>query len=457
MKPTTPYKFTTVDALKEELLRRPLDQYILVALKGREPEISAESYERMIDVANDCDATITYSYYRERTADGELESHPVCDYQPGSVRDDFDFGPLVLLNIADILSATDDFNEEDSALPDGGWYAMRLRMSIGNIIAMVPEYLYTVDKDDYRKSGEKQHDYMDPRNADYQKAMEEVLTDHLYEINALIETPPGNINYTENELNEFPVRASVVIPVRNRVGTILDAVKSALSQLTTFPYNVIVVDNGSTDGTSQALATVTDPRLKVISLTGHEGHGIGGCWNIALRSEHCGAFAVQLDSDDLYSDVTTLQRIVDEFLETGAAMVIGSYMMTDFNLRPIPPGLIDHREWTDTNGHNNALRVNGFGAPRAYYTKVVRQILFPDVSYGEDYAVCLRISRDYAVGRIYDPLYLCRRWEGNSDAALSIEATNRNNSYKDFLRSVEIMARMKMNRIIKESPDDQPF
>lgn len=461
----TPYRFTTVDELKDELLRRPFDQFILISLDHREVEISDISFNRMVEVANDCDATLTYSHYRERREDNTIENHPVIDYQPGSVRDDFDFGPIVLLNIADILSASDDFTPADSEAPDGGWYALRLRMSIGNVIAMVPEYLYTVDKKDYRKSGEKQHDYVDPRNRSYQLAMEEVLTDHLYEINALVDEIPQTIPYRElaesGEFRGFPVTASVIIPVRNRVRTVIDAVNSALSQLATFDFNVIVVDNGSTDGTSIALASVSDPRLKVITLSGKEGYGIGGCWNLALRSEHCGVLAVQLDSDDIYSDVTTLQKIVDTFRETDAAMVVGSYLMTDFSLNTIPPGLIDHKEWTAENGANNALRVNGFGAPRAFYTPVARELLFPDVSYGEDYAMCLRISRDYRVARIYEPIYLCRRWEGNSDAALSIEAQNRNNNYKDFLRSVEIIARMKANRekaesIGKEQEPDLP-
>lgn len=440
-------------------MRRPLDQFILVQLDSRKVEITEDSLRRMTEVASDCDATITYCHYRERSIDGTIEPHPVIDYQPGSVRDDFDFGPLVLLNIADILSATDDFDDIDSSSPDGGWYAMRLRMSIGNVIAMLPEYLYTVERIDYRKSGEKQHDYVNPNNADRQKAMEEVLADHLYEINALVEENPLTI---EPNPEKWAHEATVVIPVRNRVRTIGDAVKSALSQLTTFDYNVIVVDNGSTDGTREILDAIDDPRLEVIRLTGDEGYGIGGCWNMALKSENCGQFAVQLDSDDLYSDVMTLQKIVDKFYETNAAMVVGSYMMTDFSLNPIPPGIIAHREWTDENGANNALRVNGFGAPRAYYTPVARDLLFPDVSYGEDYAMCLRISRDYLVGRIYEPIYLCRRWEGNSDAALPIEKVNQHNAYKDFLRSVEIIARMKHNREIQTPADgkdnnDLPF
>lgn len=458
----TPYRFTTVDALKEELIRRPLDQFILVSLDSREIELDDNAFSRMTEVAVDTDATITYSHYREKLEDGSFELHPVIDYQPGSVRDDFNFGPLVLLNIADILSASDDFTPEDSACPDGGWYALRLRMSIGNVIAMIPEYLYTVNKVDYRKSGEKQHDYVNPRNRDYQIAMEEILTDHLYEINALVDEIPIIIDYKidlKANLKVFPVTASVIIPVKDRVRTILDAVNSALSQLCTFDFNVIVVDNGSTDGTSIALASINDPRLKVITLTGKEGHGIGGCWNIAIKSEHCGCFAVQLDSDDLYSDATTLQQIVDTFLATGAAMVVGSYTMTDFDLNIMPPGVIDHREWTIENGANNALRVNGFGAPRAFYTTVARELLFPDVSYGEDYAMCLRVSRDYGVGRIYDSIYLCRRWEGNSDAALSVEQVNKHNAYKDFLRSVEIIARMKRNREMNEklTSDDLPF
>ncbi len=270
---------------------------------------------------------------------------------------------------------------------------------------------------------------------------------HLRDINALVKDPkPAEVG-----ASYFALEASVIIPVRNRVSTIMDAVSSALSQLTDFPFNVIVVDNGSTDGTRQALLSVPDPRLHVILVEEEEGLGIGGCWNKAIESDLCGRFAVQLDSDDIYSGTDTLQRIVDKFYEENCAMVVGSYTLTDFDLNVIPPGLIAHNEWTAENGANNALRINGFGAPRAFYTPIAREILFPNVSYGEDYAMALRISRTWKIGRIYQSIYNCRRWSGNSDAALSVEKTNENNVYKDFLRTIELLAR------IHENMDELPF
>ena len=436
---TVPYEFTTVAALRDEIFRKGLTQYIAVKIGHKEVSYRPADMERMMQIAEVCDATIVYSHYREREADGRLTDHPLIDYQFGSVRDDFDFGSIVLLNTADVLSATEDFEERESAYKDGGWYAMRLRMTLGRVVVCIPEYLYTVEKTDFRHSGEKQHDYVDPRQREYQEEMEECITQHLYEIDALL---PEEKEHPDLNEGLFPVTASVIIPVRNRVKTIGDAVRSALAQEADFQFNVIVVDNGSTDGTSEVLAGISDPRLCVISLDGTEGLGIGGCWNEAVNSQHCGRFAVQLDSDDLYSGTGTLRRIVDKFYEEGCGMVIGSYLMTDAQLRPIPPGIINHREWTDANGANNALRINGFGAPRAFFTPLLRRYPFPNVSDGEDYAVALRLSRDYAVGRIYDPLYLCRRWDGNSDAHLSIETVNRHNEYKDFIRSVELMARM---------------
>lgn len=329
---------------------------------------------------------------------------------------------------------------------DGGWYALRLRLSSTGIFMNIPEYLYIAERIDDRKSGEKQFDYVDPRRRDYQIEMERMLSEHLYEINALVKKEKQTCDFDGIEAEGFPREASIIIPVRNRVKTIGDAVRSALSQKCGFEYNVIVVDNGSTDGTRELLRDVRDTKLRVIELTGNEGLGIGGCWNRALQSPYCGRFAVQLDSDDIYADENTLQAVVDKFRETGAAMVIGSYIITDFGLRPMPPGLIDHREWTDDNGANNALRINGFGAPRAFYTSIARKFLFPNVSYGEDYALALRISREYVVGRIFEPLYFCRRWEGNSDASLSVEQTNANNTYKDFIRSIELYARIRANR-----------
>lgn len=434
-------RFNNVDELRDEIFKNSLEQFILVQLDDKKITFDANYRQRMEEVASDSDASITYSWFREK--DGEnITLHPVNDYQFGSVRDDFDFGSVVLLNAADVLAASEAFSPDESAAPDGGWYALRLRMSIGKTIASIPEYLYTVEKVDFRKSGEKQHDYVNPRNKYYQACMERVFTDFLTDIDALVPLNPIRPNLTEGA---FPVEASVVIPVKNRVRTIKDAVDSALSQRPSFSFNVIVVDNGSTDGTREILESIDDPKLVLLKAEDNEFLGIGGCWNKAILSDYCGRFAIQLDSDDMYSSENVLKLIVKKFYEERAAMVVGSYLMTDFSLNPIPPGVIDHREWTDLNGANNALRINGFGAPRAFYTPVLRTVLFPNVSYGEDYAVALRISREYAVGRIYEPLYCCRRWTGNSDADLSIEKVNRNNEYKDFLRSVEMIARIRAN------------
>lgn len=434
-------QFKNISQLREEIFLNGLDQFIFVKLGNKEVRMYPHSEKRMRELAEICDVPFTYSWYRDVADDGTVTNHPTIDYQLGSMRDDFDFGSIVLLNAADVLNASEDFEKEYDDLPDGGWYALRLRMLTGRGALCINEYLYEQCKTDYRKSGEQQHDYVDPRNADYQKAMEMVCHAHLRDISALVGDPkPADVGSAY-----FAVEASVVIPVRNRVSTVMDAVESALSQLTDFPFNVIVVDNGSTDGTRQALLSVPDPRLHVILVDDEEGLGIGGCWNKAIESERCGRFAVQLDSDDIYSGTDTLQRIVDKFYEENCAMVVGSYTLTDFDLNVIPPGLIAHTEWTAENGANNALRINGFGAPRAFYTPIVRELLFPNVSYGEDYAMALRISRTWKIGRIYESLYNCRRWSGNSDAALPIEKTNENNIYKDFLRTIELLARIHEN------------
>ncbi len=435
-------RFRNVNSLREEIFRSPLEQYVLLQIDDKHIELDANCVQRLTEVASDIDSTFTYCYYRERLDNGSIENHPVNDYQPGSVRDDFDFGSIVLLNAADVLAATEDFTSEDSQQPDGGWYALRLRVTIGRMMAMIPEYLYTVERTDYRLSGAKQHDYVDPRNADYQKAMERTLINHLRDIDALVPEQKENVDY---DAEVFPVEASVIIPVRNRVRTIADAVSSALSQEAPFSFNIIVVDNDSTDGTSEILEATADPRLHVIKVSENEHLGIGGCWNKALLSEYCGRFAVQLDSDDIYESPKTLFTIIEKFRSGNYAMVVGSYTMIDFNGNVIPPGLIDHKEWTDRHGADNALRINGFGAPRAFFTPIARKFLFPNVSYGEDYAMALRISREFAIGRIFESLYLCRRWEGNSDAALSIEKVNANNNYKDCLRSIELLARVKQN------------
>lgn len=434
-------QFTNVSQLKEAIFRNGLEQFVLVKIGHKDVRMYENSEHRMRDLATTCDVPLTYAWYREVDPEGYVTDHPTIDYQMGSLRDDFDFGSLVMLNAADVLASTEDFDHEEDEMPDGGWYALRLRLLSTRGALCINEYLYEQSKTDMRLSGQQQHDYVDPRNADYQLAMEKVCRDHLYEMNALVKEPKG-AGVLEGM---FPVEASVVIPVRNRVGTIMDAVESALGQIAGFPFNVIVVDNASTDGTRQALLSVPDPRLEVILVEEEEGLGIGGCWNRAIQSEKCGRFAIQLDSDDVYSRPDVLQRIVDKFMEEDCGMVVGSYTLTDFDLNVIPPGLIAHNEWTEENGANNALRINGFGAPRAFYTPLVREILFPNVSYGEDYAMALRISRTWRVGRIYESLYNCRRWKGNSDAALSVAKTNENNTYKDFMRTIEMLARMREN------------
>lgn len=444
-------QFTDIVRLRTEIFRRGLTPYILVNLTGAQVRFYANAVARMVRVAEDCDAAVTYSYYREIQEDGSLRDHPLTDYQFGSVRDSFQFGPVVLMNATDVLLATEPWDGESefkdfSEYPDGGWYYLQLRIGATRPVCLVQEYLYETPRKDYRSSGERQHDYTALSQAEYQKRMETILTRHLEIIGGLVSGP---FNEADLEEGEFPVEASVVIPVRDRVRTVGEAVVSALSQKTDFPYNVIVVDNGSTDGTSQLLDRMAaeDERLRVIHTMPEEGLGIGGCWNRALQSEECGRFAAQLDSDDIYADESTLQKIVDCFRRERCAMVIGSYTLTDREMNPLPgKDVIDHREWSEHNGPNNALRVNGFGAPRAFFVPVAREELFPNVSYGEDYAMCLRICRTWKVGRIFESIYNCRRWEGNSDASLSIEKENAHDYYKDFIRTIELMARVKMNR-----------
>lgn len=430
------YRFTNIKSLLAEAERPQCPDHLLLVRDYCEIEFDEGSVHRLFQAAADIRSSILFSYFRERDKDGNVENHPLIPYQKGSLRDDFDFGSAIVLSRDSILKLPREIFHNDYA--DGGWYACILELSlIDGGIQLLPEYLYTVVKQDYRLSGEKQHDYVDPRRRDYQLSMEHTLTDFLLRNHALAPT----LKHSVELAGDFPVVASVIIPVRNRVRTVCDAVRSALGQQTDFDFNVIVADNGSTDGTTEALGEIDDPRLVHIKLTGREGLQIGGCWNRAIEDSHCGMFAVQLDSDDIYQGPDTLQRIVDKFRSERCAMVIGSYTLTDFQLRELPPGLIDHREWTDANGANNALRINGLGAPRAFYVPLLRKLRFPNTSYGEDYAVGIRISRDYRIGRIFDSLYLCRRWEGNSDAALSVEKTNANNFYKDFLRTQELEAR----------------
>lgn len=354
---------------------------------------------------------------------------PLIAPQSGSVRDDFDFGPVMLVNDERLAQ----YPGRDYA----SFYAMWLDM-LGSIVH-VPEVVAEVESIPRTEAGEAQFNYVDPRNRQAQIEKERIFTDWLARRGGLV--APGRPVAHDGD---FPVEASVIIPVKDRVATVGDAVASALSQRTGFPFNVIVVDNHSTDGTTRLLQRMAADNPQVVHIVPEPGHGIGGCWNVALDSPQCGRFAVQLDSDDVYSSQATLQTIVDKFRETGAACVIGSYTLTDFDLNVIPPGLIDHAEWTDANGANNALRINGLGAPRAFYTPIARELRFPDVSYGEDYAMVLRISREYRIGRIFESLYNCRRWGGNSDSNLSQEKINANNRYKDRIRSVELEARIKM-------------
>lgn len=413
-------------------------KYVLLYQKAASCDMSADALARMKRVADDTGALMVYADHYV-VKDGMKEAHPLIDLQEGALRDDFDFGTVTLVRTDVLREYTESQTREYEY---AALYAFRLYMQRKGLIFHLNEYLYTSEMLDMRKSGEKQFDYVNPRNREVQIEMEQAVTEHLTIIGALVD----NKKYKEPQftLGDFPVEASVIIPVFNREKTIADAVRSALSQEASFEYNVIVVDNHSTDNTGKILREITDPRLVVI-VPERTDLGIGGCWNEAVYSKSCGRFAIQLDSDDLYSGTATLQRIVDCFHEQRTGMVIGSYRMCDFDLQTLPPGIIDHREWTDDNGANNALRINGLGAPRAFFTPLLREVGFPNTSYGEDYALGLWFSRTYRIGRIYDELYLCRRWGGNSDADLSIDKLNKNNSYKDKLRTIELLARKKMN------------
>lgn len=412
--------------------------YLLLCTRMTSVRWGLYALERFLRTADDTGAVMVYSDHYS-LEEGALTKHPAIDYQAGSLRDDFDFGSLWLIKsqaLLDYVAQTDRVDYQYAGL-----YDLRLYLSRKGEIFHLNEYLYTEAELDTRKSGEKQFDYVNPRNREVQIEMERACTAHLEKVGAIVDT--NFYRQPDFDEQDFACEASVVIPVFNREKTIADAVKSALSQKTNFPYNVIVVNNHSTDSTGEILDSIDDGRLIQI-VPGRTDLGIGGCWNVAVNSNHCGKFAVQLDSDDLYSSPKTLQKIVDAFHEQKAAMIIGSYRMCDFDLNTLPPGLIDHKEWTEDNGCNNALRINGLGAPRAFFTPLVRQIQFPNTSYGEDYALGLAFSRRYRIGRIYDELYLCRRWGGNSDAALSVERVNANNLYKDRLRTMELKARQQM-------------
>jgi len=448
--------FNSTEALRE-IAKSVSREYMILYTKPYPLEMGLYAAERMVAVADDMRADMVYADHYELIADAGgnevRRKHPLIECQKGALRNDFDFGSVLMFRTSSFRRAVEQMTTDRKW---GALYDLRLRM---DRIVHVNEYLYTEVETDLRKSGEKQFDYVDPRNREVQVEMEEICTDHLKRIGAWLPPVFKDVEILSSAYNDrvqndggsqecltFPVTATVVIPVFNRIRTVKDAVESALSQKCDFPFNVIVVDNHSTDGTTELLAGMAakDDRLVHVVPERHD-LGIGGCWNMAVHHEKCGEFAVQLDSDDVYSGPDTLTKVVDAFREQNCAMVVGTYQMTDFSMNPIPPGIIDHREWTEHNGRNNALRINGLGAPRAFWTPLLRKINLPNTSYGEDYALGLRISREYRIGRIYDVLYCCRRWEGNSDAALEIEKVNANNLYKDRVRTWELEARIAMN------------
>lgn len=415
--------------------------FTLICTQVQDLELGYMALERMCDYLSAPQCSMVYADHY-KTIKGERTPHPVIDYQLGSVRDDFDFGSLLMFR-TDYLKRAINEIEAEKEYQHSALYALRLALSRYGELTHIREFLYTETEIDLRKSGEKQFDYVDPRNRQVQIEREEVFTRHLKKIGAYLK--PGMMTVDLKE-GEFSHEASIIIPVRNRARTINDAIRSVLEQETSFPFNLIIIDNHSTDGTSEIIEQYKNDNRVIHLIPERTDLGIGGCWNLGINHPQCGRFAIQLDSDDLYSSPHTVQTIVDKFYKEQCAMVIGSYRMTDFTLQTLPPGVIDHKEWTDENGHNNALRINGLGAPRAFFTPLLRKIRVPNTSYGEDYALGLAFSRQYRIGRIYDVLYLCRRWEGNSDAALSIERINQNNNYKDSLRTLEIKLRQAMNK-----------
>ena len=416
--------------------------YSLIYTKNTTLELGQFALERFFLIAEDTQAGLVYSDYYE-IKDGLRSNHPVIDYQEGSLRDDFNFGSVLFYNTEFLKEAVDETTENYQF---AGLYNLRLKVSQQAELVHINEYLYSEVEFDTRKSGEKQFDYVDPKNRSVQLEMEAACTDHLKKIGAYLAPDFKKIAFNESN---FPLEASVIIPIKNRVRTVEAAIKSVLIQKTTFAFNLIIINNFSTDGTSELIEKYAKKDSRVIHLIPERTDlGIGGCWNEGVQHSACGKFAVQLDSDDVYQNENTLQSLVNAFYEQNCAMVIGSYTMTNFKMETIPPGLIDHKEWTAENGRNNALRINGLGAPRAFYTPVLRDIKVPNTSYGEDYALGLRISREYQIGRVYQSLYLCRRWDENSDASLDVVKMNGHNLYKDKIRSIELKARQ---NVVKKS------
>jgi glycosyltransferase involved in cell wall biosynthesis len=434
------------------ILNEVQTKYLLLIPEAQQILIEPKKMERILEVAESEKAGLIYSDFYDESKHGKT-LHPLNDYRAGSVRDDFDFGAMMLFSVSAIRKALKKYGYIPN-VQFAGLYDLRLKLSIDHSIDHLPEPLYSMTGTAKPWASEKIFEYVNPLNRTLQEEMETVFTDYLKKIGAY--RPPHDLREAEQTMKSFPMEASVVIPVKNRKTTITKAVKSAISQKTDFLFDIIVVDNHSTDGTTAILSELSRkyPILKHI-VPKRTDLGIGGCWNEALQHHACGRYAVQLDSDDLYSSGQTLQKMVDRLRQGRYAMVIGSYTLVNSRLIQIPPGLIDHREWTDENGHNNALRINGLGAPRAFDTSLMRKIRFRNASYGEDYAAALRICREYRIGRIYENLYLCRRWSGNTDSALSIEESNRNNAFKDRIRTAEILARQKMNQRL--NPSQPPF
>lgn len=413
--------------------------YSLIYTKYTYLELGLFAFERMLNIASDSNAGMVYADHYQITGDIRQEC-PVIDYQFGSLRDDFNFGSLLFYR-TDVLKEA--ASRMDKEYQFAGLYDLRLKVSQKADLVHINEYLYSEVEKDTRKSGEKIFDYVDPKNRGVQLEMEAACTEHLKAIGGYLKPEFRKIEFSSAS---FEYEASVIIPVRNRIRTIKDAIRSVLNQKTDFKFNLIVIDNHSTDGTTEAIREfAADDRLVHI-IPERQDLGIGGCWNVGVHHPKCGKFAVQLDSDDVYSNENTLTAMVNAFYRQNCGMVVGTYKMTDFNMDMIAPGIIDHKEWTPENGRNNALRINGLGAPRAFYTPLLRAVKVPNTSYGEDYALGLNISREYQIGRVYDVVYLCRRWEDNSDASLDVVKMNRHNTYKDRIRTWELQARIAMNK-----------
>lgn len=426
-------------AAMKQVADRAEAPYTLLYMKMTPLQLGMFALERMIRIMDDSGASMVYADHYQMK-EGKQIAAPVIDYQLGSLRDDFDFGSVLLFNTAKLKEAA---LRMQADYRFAGLYDLRLKLSQKGSFVHMNEYLYSEVELDTRKSGEKMFDYVDPKNRDRQMEMEQACTEHLKEIDGYLEPKFEQIAF---EQDDFTFEASVIIPVRNRIRTIRDAIRSVLNQKADFKFNLIIIDNHSTDGTTEAIDEFKADERVIHLIPERNDLGIGGCWNLGVHHPQCGKFAVQLDSDDVYKDEHTLTTMVRAFYEQNCAMVVGTYMMTDFNMNMIAPGIIDHREWTPENGRNNALRINGLGAPRAFYTPVLREVKVPNTSYGEDYALGLNFSRKYQIGRVYDVVYLCRRWDDNSDASLDINKMNAHNLYKDRIRTWELQARIALNK-----------